>query len=113
MSKDKAERALRDTQAALLRAERLAASEELAGSLAHSINNPLTALIGTITMLKEGAVRGDPLADRALQLAIRMRDVVARSLDPLDADPLELLLEVSRRRDEALAPTQRLTAMPA
>ena len=62
---------------------------------------------------REGALAALDLDLGRLQWLPAARGDEPPSQARLDADPLELLLEVSRRRDEALAPTQRLTAMPA
>ena len=71
---------LRAVQSQLIRAERLGAAQELAGSVAHSINNPLGALIGQIELMLESSGTRNPRGEYMLQLARRIRDVVTRTL---------------------------------
>jgi PAS domain S-box-containing protein len=72
-------------QAALVQAERLAMAGQLAASLAHEINNPLAAAMGSIELVREAAQDGDeidPLLSvmyaslaRASRLVTQLRDV--------------------------------------
>jgi PAS domain S-box-containing protein len=71
---------LRGVQARLLAAERLGVAEELAGKVAHSINNPLAALIGRAEMALEARRRPDPHLEQILKLARRIRTIVSRTL---------------------------------
>lgn len=71
-------RDLRQLQTRLLEAERLGAGQELAGSVAHAINNPLAALIGTAEVALEARPSGE--LERILQLARRVSQVVSRTL---------------------------------
>ncbi len=71
---------LRELQGKLLVAERLGVAEELAGKVAHSINNPLAALIGTAEMALERRRRPDLQLEQILKLARRIRTVIARTL---------------------------------
>ncbi len=75
---ESANRNLRELQTRLLEAERLGAGESLAGSVAHAINNPLSALAGTAELLL--SQRPDAEIERILRLARRIGDVVARTL---------------------------------
>jgi len=66
-------------------AEKLRAAEDLAASLAHAINNPLAALIGTLQMARE--LQGPDLessdartTQRALRIASRVERIVAQTL---------------------------------
>jgi PAS domain S-box-containing protein len=71
---------LRELHTRLIRAERMDAAQELAGSVAHAINNPLAALIGHVEMMLEGQDDNDPKLERVLQLGQRIRSVVGRTL---------------------------------
>ncbi|MCP4006317.1 MAG: PAS domain S-box protein [bacterium] len=71
-------REMRELQSRLLQAERLGALEDLAGSVAHAINNPLAALIGTAELAVDE--NPEPRIQRVLRLGYRVRDVVARTL---------------------------------
>lgn len=74
-------RELRELQALLLQAERLGIAQDLAGQVAHSIRNPLGALIGHIQLaLRDGGSNAERLG-RALDLACRVRDVTTRTLE--------------------------------
>lgn len=73
-----ANRNLRELQTRVVQAERLGAAEELAGSVAHAINNPLAALLGTAEMALEGD--STPEMERVLMLAQRVDAVVTRTL---------------------------------
>ena len=84
---ERANRDLRALQTRLLQAERLGAGRDLAGSVAHPINNPLAALIGTAEMAQEREPR--PELERILQLARRVDDVVARTLRLFRAGAIE------------------------
>ncbi len=55
-------------------------AEELAASVAHSIRNPLAALIGTAQMSLEGPSRAKPALERILKLAWRIKDLIDRTL---------------------------------
>ncbi len=62
-------------------AEAMKAITELARATAHEINNPLTALIGSLSLLeKEGALDGEKAAKAkvAVDMGFRIRDIVAR-----------------------------------
>jgi two-component system, sporulation sensor kinase E len=87
---EQANAALQRLQNRLMHAERIRASEHLAGAIAHSINNPLTALIGTVQMHIERSEQPDPHSDRVLQLARRIRLVVDRTLQLFRAGSLQL-----------------------
>jgi PAS domain S-box-containing protein len=87
---EQANAALQRLQNRLMHAERVRASEHLAGAIAHSINNPLTALIGTVQMRIEQSGQPDPHSDRVLQLARRIRLVVDRTLQLFRAGSLQL-----------------------
>ena len=60
--------------------QRLSAPENLAGSVAHSINNPLAALKGVVQMALEAADGSDATLDRVLHLARRIERVVDGTL---------------------------------
>jgi signal transduction histidine kinase len=58
----------RQSQAALMHAERMTAAGELAASLAHEINNPLQSIIGCVGLAEEALAAGES-ADEYLSLA--------------------------------------------
>ncbi len=84
----------------LLRAEKLAGLGQLAGGVAHALNNPLTAVLGYAELIAETSgeprVREDALTIAAQ--AMKMRETVQRLVDfwrpatsadePLDLEPL-------------------------
>ncbi|MGH0035017.1 MAG: two-component system sensor histidine kinase NtrB [Myxococcota bacterium] len=76
-------RELRELQSLLLHAERMGAAQDLAGRIAHSIHNPLGALIGHLQLALRagGGERSDEVLERALGLAVRVSDVVKRVLN--------------------------------
>lgn len=62
-------------------AEAMKAITELARATAHEINNPLTALIGNLTLLQSEGALDDEKAERAkvaVDMGFRIRDIVAR-----------------------------------
>jgi PAS domain S-box-containing protein len=67
----------RQTQAALLQAERLAIAGKLAASLTHEINNPLQSVIGFLALADESAKAGKD-AGRYLEIALEELRRVAR-----------------------------------
>lgn len=80
-----ANRNLREAHERMIRAERVGVGEELAGSVAHAVNNPLTALIGslqlTLETLETGSEQDIKRVERSLSMAYRIRDVVDRTLE--------------------------------
>ena len=81
---------MREMQEALIRSQRLGMAADMAGEVVHSINNPLTALLGTVQMAIEARTRRDPTLDRIAALAERIRGVVDRTLALFRKDALEL-----------------------
>jgi PAS domain S-box-containing protein len=71
---------LRSLQQRMLYAERLGVAEELAGSVAHAINNPLAALLGTVEMEIEATPGGNPRLLRIRRLAQRIQAVISQTL---------------------------------
>jgi len=59
----------RKTQAALLRAEKLAVAGKLAASLAHEINNPMQTVVGCLGLAQEALEEGED-AGELLQVAL-------------------------------------------
>jgi len=59
---------------------RLVLAENLAGSVAHAINNPLAALLGTVEMALESARGNRQTLERVHHLARRIQSVVAGTL---------------------------------
>ncbi len=88
---------LRVLQSQLIQAERLGVAQDLAGSVAHAINNPLTALIGQVQMMLEGSDPPDPGLERLHQVALRIRDVVTRTLQLFRQGELDLSREDPRQ----------------
>jgi len=77
----------------LIRSQRLGAASELAGSVAHAISNPLTALFGHIQLMIEISPRRDPGLERLLQLAQRIRSLLSSTLLLFRSDSLNLETE--------------------
>ncbi len=78
--------ALREAQAQLLQAQKMAAMTSLGAGVAHEINNPLTGVLGIIQLLRAkmgkegGAERARELLDVAEKESWRIRDIVQRFL---------------------------------
>ena len=108
----------KETQEALIRAEKLAITGRLAASLAHEVNNPLQAVIGCLGLAQEASAEGGAI-DRYLEVGLeelrRAADVVAKLRDiqrvsePGERKPVDLkaLLEktdtLTRKRCEERA----------
>ena len=86
---ERANARLRALQEQMLRAERLQTEEELVGSVAHAIYNPLAALIGHAELASTDRPH-DPQAATVLRLARRVEDVVDRTLQLYRKGSLEL-----------------------
>lgn len=67
----------------LLRAEKLAGLGQLAGGVAHALNNPLTAVVGFAELIAETAVEPRIRRDAGTILleALKMKDTVARLIE--------------------------------
>jgi PAS domain S-box-containing protein len=103
---------LRELQQELLAAQRLGVAEDLAGKVAHSINNPLAALIGTAEIALANRRRRDPHIEQILKLGRRIRTVVARTLQLYregglvlrGEDPGEILRDVAEELEVRAKP---------
>jgi len=84
---------LRNLQTRLMQARYLETAEELAGRVAHAINNPLAALIGTVQHAIERADGENAPLEAILRNARRIRDVVARTLQLFREGELDLAVE--------------------
>ncbi len=76
-------RELRDAQAQLLEAQKLAGIGQLGAGVAHEINNPLTGILGNAQLLLETMPRGHPereSVERIEALARRCRDITQKLL---------------------------------
>jgi len=75
-------RELRELQSLLLHAERMGTAQDLAGRVAHSIHNPLGALIGHLQLALRRTTESSnrEVLERALALSVRVSDVVKRIL---------------------------------
>ncbi len=67
---------LRELQRRLVEAERLSAAERMTGALAHAVNNPLAALLGTVEMAQQGMLPSAAALERTRAIAKRIQDVV-------------------------------------
>jgi PAS domain S-box-containing protein len=67
---------LRELQRRLVEAERLSAAERMTGALAHAVNNPLAALLGTVEMAQQGMLESSAALERTRAIARRIQDVV-------------------------------------
>jgi PAS domain S-box-containing protein len=91
-----------ELQQRLIQAERMRAAEDLAASLAHAINNPLAALIGTLELGCDERAQAPASTSQALRIAQRIKRIVAEtlllfqkgSLDVAAAAPREVLEDV-------------------
>jgi PAS domain S-box-containing protein len=81
---------LRELQSRLILAGRLEAAEDLAARVAHAINNPLAALIGTAQMHLESSPVPDPRVERIVRLGRRIESVIGRTLDLFRQGTLKL-----------------------
>jgi PAS domain S-box-containing protein len=72
---------LRQMQSLLLDAERLGTAQDLAGRVAHSINNPLSALMGQVQLMMHDAEEPDPQLQEILDLSARVGQVVRSTLE--------------------------------
>lgn len=103
----------RQTQAALIQAEKLAVTGRLAASLAHEINNPLQAVIGCLGLAQESLARGDDASEynrvameelrRAARIVGQLRNLHQQSeseeREPADINALmERVLMLSKQR---------------
>lgn len=69
-----------ETQARTLSAEQFGITGDLPASVAQAINNPLTALVGTLEMSLESPTRAKPKPERILYLARRIKAAVSQML---------------------------------
>jgi len=87
---------LQRTQEALVRTERLAAMSQVAVTVRHEINNPLTAVLGNAEWLLVAdqtlSAKGRYVMQEIEKAAIRIRDVV-RKLDEIEDRPIRYLGE--------------------
>jgi len=83
-------RKLRQLQGNLVQAQRLSAAEDLAASVAHSINNPLAALLGTVELAIESGTTPNPALERVLYLAHRIKRVIDSTLELFRRGTLQL-----------------------
>jgi PAS domain S-box-containing protein len=103
----------KETQEALIQAEKLAITGRLAASLAHEISNPLQSVIGCLGLAKEVLNEGENVSqyleiaieelDRTAGIVGRLRDLHRRS-EPGDREPadvnalVEQVLALSEKR---------------
>jgi len=113
------EKQLRDSEANLARASRAATTGELASTLAHELNQPMTALVSYLRaseiMMADGSrndARLAPTLRKAADEALRASDILRRlrnfyagrdpQLESLDLQPIiEKLVEALRRSERA------------
>lgn len=74
-------RDLRELQSLLLDAERMGTARDLAGRVAHSINNPLGALVAEVSLMIHDGAGDEERLHEILALADRVGDVVKRTLE--------------------------------
>jgi PAS domain S-box-containing protein len=90
---ERANQELRELSGRLINAERMGAAQELAGSVAHAINNPLAALLGNVDMMLESQDQPDDRLLRIQRLGRRIREVVGRTLQLSREGTLNFTLE--------------------
>jgi signal transduction histidine kinase len=83
---------------------RLVSVGQLAGGLAHEINNPLFAILGTVEFMLEDAPPGSPLRDRlerieraGLEIRGAVRALVDFAREPASERDAHSLMEICRR----------------
>ncbi len=81
MQLERRNRELRELQSLLLDAERLGTAQDLAGRVAHSINNPLSALMGQISLMIRATESPDPQLQEIMDLSVRVGQVVQSTLE--------------------------------
>jgi C4-dicarboxylate-specific signal transduction histidine kinase len=101
-------RELRETQAQLLEAQKLAGIGQLGAGVAHEINNPLTGILGNAQLLLEAMPRGHPereSVEKIEALARRCRDITQKLLrfSQQRAEPDFRELDANRVVTESLA----------
>ena len=80
--RQRAESWLKDHEAEIAQAARLTATGEMAGALAHELNQPLTALIGfaragqAVLETPDGKPQAQELIDQAVRQALRVGDII-------------------------------------
>jgi len=82
-SRREAERALRESEAQLLQAQKMEAVGRLAGGIAHDINNHLAAITAQCELVKMGAAADDPInekMDAVIQTAGKSAGLIRRLL---------------------------------
>jgi PAS domain S-box-containing protein len=97
--KKRADEVIESQRHALLMSSKLSALGQMAGGIAHEINNPLTIINGLANLLQFQAIDGKLDPDKVLSLAGRVRDTVGR---------ISRIVKSLRRisRDEAGEPLQ-------
>lgn len=115
-------RELREAQAQLLRSQRLGAVIDLTAGLAHELNNPLAAIIGTAQLIQMELPGTDPLQDRlepivaeGIRISRLLKRITALSdwqkgnMAPADLNPLidQALAEHEEKLREAKAEVVR------
>ncbi len=104
---DERTRELREAQAQLVEAQKLAAIGQLGAGVAHEINNPLTGILGQAQLLLEGKLGSDPEVPslrRIEELARRSREITQNLLrfSQQRAEPQFLPLDLNRVVQETL-----------
>jgi PAS domain S-box-containing protein len=89
----------------LRRAERMESVAQLATAAAHEINNPLSALMGQLTLLGAEVPGPQPRIDKALAAAARVADIVHRMtrltrLEIRESPSLPPMLDIRRSSEE-------------
>ncbi len=93
------------------RMERLAAAEEVAGEVAHAINNPLAVLLGRLQMRIERTLPGDDEDEILLHLARRIDKTVAGMLELSNRAELHpVFTPLAALLEEALRPVSQRAA---
>ena len=115
----RAEEALRQREEQLQRSRRMEAIGRLAGGVAHDFNNLLTAMLGYVTLAREGAARGEPVEDELEEIrraAEQAADLTGQLLafsrqqvrKPRPVDPSRVLESVTKMLDRMIGETVRL-----
>jgi C4-dicarboxylate-specific signal transduction histidine kinase len=100
-ARERADARARDLQQELLHASRLSVAGQMAGALAHEINQPLTALTNTVNAVRRMMANGNAhridayheIMDEAVELALRTGRIIGHLREFVTRDEAEMRIE--------------------
>lgn len=100
-ARERADARARDLQQELLLASRLSVAGQMAGALAHDINQPLTALTNTVNAVRRMMANGNAhridayheIMDEAVELALHTGRIIGRLREFVTRDEAEMRIE--------------------